>query len=215
MTKQKILLVLIGLWLLFWWFLPFINSPEVRALVERSGIFGPILIITYIVFSHVFAPVAGTPGVFLGITVYGSYKTMFYLYIAGLISAAISFFISRRFGRSLVFRLIEKKNIHKVDEFTESFGTEVLIISRLFGFSFFDVISYAAGLTKMKFVRYFIITALFSIPSKVLYAYILGNESIPVQIHFVIWIVTLFIGGVVFLYVFRRLVKRNKDNPQS
>jgi uncharacterized membrane protein YdjX (TVP38/TMEM64 family) len=42
-------------------------------------------------------------------------------------------------------------------------GTGVLIVSRIFGFSLFEIITYAFGLTKMSFRKFFIITAIFSI----------------------------------------------------
>ena len=215
--KQKILLlkilfVLIGLWLFFWWLIPLIDSPEIKAVVAQGGIIGPAVMIAYIAFSHILAPVSGSPALFIGATVFGAYKAIFYLYIGGLISSVISFFISRKFGRDLVIKLVGHNNIHKVDEFVKSFGTEVLILSRLFGFAIFDVISYAAGLTKIQFARYFIITAVFSIPSKIVYAYILDQDSIPVQVHFIIFVLFLLVGGIIFSFLFKKVSNKSNNN---
>ena len=215
--KQKILLLkilfaLIALWLFFWWIIPLLDTPEIRAVVARGGIIGPIAMIIYIVLSHIFAPVSGSPALFIGATVFGAYKAIFYLYIAGLISSIISFYISKKFGRNLTIKLVGRNNVHKVDEFVKSFGTEVLILGRLFGFAIFDVISYAAGLTKISFIRFFIITAIFLIPSKIVYAYILDQDAIPVQVHFIIFMLFLAIGGIIFSFLFKKISKKNTNN---
>ena len=205
----KILFALIGLWLFFWWLIPLLDTPEIRAVVARGGIIGPIAMIAYVVLSHVFAPVSGSPAMFIGATIFGAHKTVLYIYIAGLISSVINFFISRRFGKGLVVKLAGEKNMSKIDEFIVAFETEVLILARLFGFAIFDVISYASGLTKMRFVKYLVITAIFSIPSKLVYAYILGQDAIPMRIHFVIFILFLLVGGIIFSFMFKKISKKN------
>ena len=68
----KFVVFLVFLWLLFKFiFLPTITSQEFKQFTESLGVFGYLIIIGYVVISHVFAPVAGTPGVALGITIYG------------------------------------------------------------------------------------------------------------------------------------------------
>jgi len=61
-------------------------------------------------------------------------------------------------------RLIGKNGEKKVDKHTENFGVEVLILTRLFDGFLFEWISYAAGLTNIKFRTYILITAWASIP---------------------------------------------------
>lgn len=60
--------------------------------------------------------------------------------------------------------LIGKKGEQKVDKHTQNFGVEVLILTRLFDGFLFEWISYAAGLTNMKYKTYILITMWASIP---------------------------------------------------
>ena len=81
--------------------LPFVTSDAFKLLVQNAGVFAPLIVISYTVISHVLAPVAGSPGIVLSMAIFGLVKTVFYLYIASLISAVINFWISRRsFGES-------------------------------------------------------------------------------------------------------------------
>src|SRR3989344_4034652 len=86
--------------------LPSITSEEFKLFVTSLGIFAPLIVILYTVTSHVFAPVAGSPGVVLSMAIFGIYQTVFYLYVASLISSVINFWISRRFGRKWVSKFV-------------------------------------------------------------------------------------------------------------
>src|SRR3989338_9522682 len=74
--------------------IPLIISEGFKDFTASLGFFGYFIVIGYTVLSHVFAPLAGTPGVLLGMTIYGVKTGMFLLYIASLISATINFWIS-------------------------------------------------------------------------------------------------------------------------
>jgi len=90
--------------------IPLIISEGFKDFTASLGFFGYFIVIGYTVLSHVFAPLAGTPGVLLGVTIYGVKTGMFLLYIASLISATINFWISKKFGRKLVIKLVGEKS---------------------------------------------------------------------------------------------------------
>jgi len=62
--------------------IPIITSDNFKDLTASLGYFGFLIVIAYTVLSHVFAPLAGTPGVLLGVTIYGVGVGMFLLYLA-------------------------------------------------------------------------------------------------------------------------------------
>lgn len=204
----KVLLVIVVLTLALRWLIPAINSPEFRVLVEKLGPFGPLVIVFYVVLSHVFAPLAGTPGLLLGVAAFGFYKTSIYTYLAGLISSTISFYISRRFGRKWVTRLVGKKTMTEIDNFVEVSGTKALILSRVFGFSLFDVISYAAGLTKIDFKKYFSITAVFSLIPSLIIIFLFKDADFSSKLNLLIWFGILVITGIIFSFFIRKSWKK-------
>lgn len=214
-TKQifKFVVVLILLYLVLRLFLlPKINSPGFREFTKNLGIYGYFVVVGYIVLSHVFAPLTGTPGVVLGVTIYGINTGMWLLYFGGLISATINFYISQRFGRELVKKLTGKDSIKKIDEFASVEGKEALIISRLFGFALFDFISYAAGLTNIKFKDYFIITAVASLIVNIIVQFVFKDIDFQSEFGIMIWIGSIVVAGITFGLLINHYLKRKRRN---
>jgi uncharacterized membrane protein YdjX (TVP38/TMEM64 family) len=211
-AKLTIILILIYFALRLF-LLPIITSSEFREFTRNLGVYGYFVVIGYVVLSHVFAPLTGTPGVVLGVTIYGINTGMWLLYFGGLISSTINFYIAQRFGRKWVTKLTGKSSIKKIDEFASVEGKEVLIISRLFGFALFDFISYAAGLTTIKFKDYFIITAVASLIVNLIVQ--LAFRSIDFQSEFgiMIWIGSIVVAGITFGLLINHYLKRKRKKP--
>jgi len=55
---SALILLVIGLPL---WLFSFTGSPDFKTFVVSIGPFGPLVVIIYTIFSHVFAPVIGSP----------------------------------------------------------------------------------------------------------------------------------------------------------
>lgn len=177
----KILFIAV-LILIFWlslkWLTPIFASEKARDFVKEIGPVGPAVIIVYIVVSHILAPMAGTPGVILSAALFGVFQTMIYIYLAGLVSSAINFYISKKLGRKWIKKLAGKKTTQNIDEFIRIFGTKILVLSRVFGFSLFEVISYTAGLTVISFKKYFLLTAIFSAIPATIFGVVFNNATL-------------------------------------
>lgn len=189
--------------LLFLWLMQFLASNEFESFIKSLGSVGPLALMFYLITSHVFAPLAGTPALVVGVTVFGLPKAMLYIYLGSMASAVINFFISRKFGRHLVIKLAGKRAMKKIDEFAQESGAYALIFARIFGVSFFEIISYAAGLSAMKFSTYFALTLVFhGIPTfALLYAFESVNISSPFFLS--ISVGSMVAVGIVFAIIFR------------
>jgi uncharacterized membrane protein YdjX (TVP38/TMEM64 family) len=130
---------------------------------KEHVVLASIFIIGYISVAYIFAPLFAAPVSYASLTIFGVWQNSLYTYIAGLLSAGVGFWIARKFGRNLLRTFIGKETLASIDSFVTHSGTGVLIVSRIFGFSLFEIITYAFGLTKMSFRKFFIITAIFSI----------------------------------------------------
>jgi|ERR1044072_357506 uncharacterized membrane protein YdjX (TVP38/TMEM64 family) len=135
-------------------------SPElVESLTRVAGWYGPLAIAFSLVLTQVFAPLSGTPVMIVGIKLYGYGTAMAILYCSFLVSASINFWIARLYGRTLVKKFVGERALNEIDDLSRIRETSLLVTCRLLGFSFFDFVSYAVGLTKISFRRYFIYTA--------------------------------------------------------
>jgi len=142
---------------------------------------------------------------------FGVYKTVLYLYVASMISAVANFYISKRFGRKLVLKFVGARGISQVDKFTEIFGTKLLIISRIIGFSVFELISYAAGLTKISFKKYFIITLIFTLIPSIAFGYLFRDIDVTSKYNVFLWFGAILSTGIIFS-VFIKIFLRKKNN---
>src|SRR3989344_5011205 len=202
MTKEKIKIILKVLGIIAVivvatkLLLPDVSSPGFKSFVEGQGILGPLAIIGYTIVSHIVAPLVGSPVTFLSIALFGAVKSMLFLYIACMISACINFYISRKLGRKWVGKLAGEGTMNDIDRFLGVSGIGVLVVSRIFGFALFDIISYAAGFSKIRFKKYFIITALCAaVPTTVL-GFVVHSFDFTSQYVFIIWSSSLIFAGL-------------------
>lgn len=204
----KFTILVLLLWLIFVYLIPQVASEEFQVFVREAGILGPIAVTVYIIFSHIFAPVAGTPVVLASVAILGIYETMFLIYIGGVISSVINFYIARIWGRGLVKRFIGEKAILEIDKHTETFGTRALIIGRIFGFAIFEIISYAAGLTNVSFKKYITITIIFSSIPSILFAALFKDVDFSTTSSLFIWLGILVITGIIFSFLTKKFLAK-------
>ena len=211
----KVIVAIILIVVAVQYLLPDINSPKFKEFVESSGVWGPLAIIGYIVVAHVIAPLVGSPATFLSAAIFGIVETMVFLYFAGLISSVINFQISRRLGRTWVKKLAGEKNLETIDRFLGVSTINIFILSRIFGFAIFDVISYAAGFTKISFKKYFLITAIFPLIPLATFAFIFKEFDFTSKNNFLIWVGIIILVGALFSLGFKRYLSKKLSRKDS
>lgn len=176
-----------------------LQSDMVHEKVESTGYWGVVILVLYVAASHVIAPLAGSPGMIVALSVYGLYKGWLITYLGSLLSATINFYIARMLGREWVIKLAGKRSINKIDRFIELMGVRLLIIARLFGFSVYEFISYAVGFTNMSFKKYFLITATASLlPGTLVTIWVYNSLDSPFA--FSIFLATMILTGILFTW---------------
>ena len=186
-----------------------VNNSVVKETVENLGLFGPIFIIAGIVFGGVYAPMTHLPFTMASLAFYGFWKT-FILFLIGnfAIAPTLNFFIARKWGRLVVQKLAGKDTLKRIDELSSIIGWEALIPIRIFGGVLFDAVSYASGLTNIKYKTYIIITILFSLPGGVFMLKILEAGARGRPAYFGILVVWSYTVGILTPYLIYKLKTR-------
>lgn len=210
----KAVLVIAILTIILQWLLPTMTSEEFKAYVIKVGILGPVIIISYTVLSHIVAPLTGSPSVILSWTVYGVIKGSLYLYISSMISAAINFWIAKKFGREWVTKLVGKSQMKDVDSFVKVSGTKLLKVCRIFGWPLFEIVSYAFGLTNMSFNKYYSITLAYSAIPSVFIILLIKDFDFTKPQNLVIWISGLIVTGTLFTLLIRNYAKKSQSRKK-
>ena len=81
--------------------------------------------------------------------VYGPLWGTAVTWIGAMLGAYASFGIARLLGRPFVKRIVDEKKLDKIDSWTKNRGNVPLLLSRLIPLIAFNLINYAAGLTRI------------------------------------------------------------------
>ena len=151
-----------------------LSSVDPEAVKEYIRSFGPLAVavsFSLMIIQSIAAPLPAFLITFANAAVFGWVPGALISWSSAMAGAAICFGIARLYGRGVVARLTGKSALSSVDRFFEKFGGRAILIARLLPFMPFDPVSYAAGLTPMRFWPFFLATGLGQLPATLIYSY--------------------------------------------
>lgn len=183
-----------------------------RNLIDGAGAFAPLVYIALKASTFVFAPLSGTPVKLAGGALFGVWEGSIYVLIGDVLGASLNFWIARFFRVKGVTKLAGKKALKQIDETTQHVGGwKALLIARLLLSSLYDFISYAAGLSNLKFKHFFWVTLLAGIPYTLLTVW-LGDALVSNQ---KLTLILTAIGAVLIVATLLLTGRGNTPNRQS
>ncbi|MGE0544549.1 MAG: TVP38/TMEM64 family protein [Dehalococcoidia bacterium] len=140
----------------------FVQLDEARIVgwIEGFGALGPIIYILLLAATIIFTPLPSVVVIGAGGLAFGTGLGVVYTIAGGMIGATINFFIARRLGRGFVERRLGDRAMAQIDMYADRMGATLVFLTRLIPLFNFDWVSYAAGLTRMKYQSYAIASVL-------------------------------------------------------
>lgn len=132
--------------------------------------------------------------------IYGPVYGTVYSMVGAMLSACTGFFISRFLGQGIVDKLLRGKRPN-IDGNIEKNGFSIIFFLRLAFIFPYDPLSYAAGMSKMKFFHFIAGTMLGILPEMFAYNY-LGtsiDDMVSKRSIFAILIIVIFAGGTILM----------------
>lgn len=179
----------------------FQSIETARAYIAGYGALAPVVSAILMVFQSVIAPLPAFLITFANGTLFGFWWGSLLSWSSSMVGAAFCFYIARYLGIQRITRLISQPAVEKANDFVEKYGTYAILIARLMPFISFDVISYFAGATRMRFLGFWIATGIGQMPATLVYSY-LGESASP---H-IKWILFAF-GIVIAISIVKWLLK--------
>lgn len=136
------------------------------------GIWAPLLSALLQLLTSILAPLPSFVLAFVNALLYGWWWGAVLTWTTAMLAAAVCFALARALGRPVVEKLATKRALEATDRFFERRGRQAVLIARLIPFINPDVISYAAGLTPMRWRRFLVSIGAGSLPSTALYCYL-------------------------------------------
>jgi uncharacterized membrane protein YdjX (TVP38/TMEM64 family) len=148
-----------------------LDIEKIKAYILSFGMLAPIISFLLMVFQSLIAPLPAFLITFANAALFGWIYGAILSWFSAMIGAILCFYIAQYLGRDIVEKLTSKKALEKVDLFFEKHGLNAILIARLLPFVSFDIISYAAGLTKMRLKHFIVATAIGQLPATLIYSY--------------------------------------------
>lgn len=208
---------LLGVWHFAPWVITeargLIDVERLEALVARAGIWGPVVIITLMTVAVVASPIPSAPIAMAAGAAYGHLWGTVQVVIGAELGALIAFGLARILGHDVLRRMFgDRIDVGLLGSQTAL--TMTVFASRLMPFVSFDMVSYAAGLSRLHAWRFMLATLAGIIPASFLLAYF-GGEAVRGDLGRVTWAV-LGLGlltGLPLLWV--AMGRRSKDRASD
>ena len=155
-------------------YLSMLDLDSLKEYILSFGVWAPIISFILMILQSIAAPLPAFLITFANAALFGWVKGSILSWSSAMVGAAVCFFIAKYLGRDVVEKLTSKFAIESVDSFFEKYGKHTILIARLLPFMSFDLVSYAAGLTSMSFISFFVATGIGQLPATIVYSYVGG-----------------------------------------
>jgi uncharacterized membrane protein YdjX (TVP38/TMEM64 family) len=149
------------------------DGEAVGAYLRAFGVWAPVASLLLMVVQAVAAPVPAILVAFANGLTFGVVGGGLLTVAGQTLAAALCFGIARAVGRPPVEALAGKFGLETADRWFVRWGARGIVLTRLVPGLSFDVISYAAGLTGIRFGPFLAATAIGVAPQAFLYAYLI------------------------------------------
>lgn len=182
------------------------SIADIEATIQSWGPWGVGASIGLMVL-HSFVPF---PAELLAISngmVYGPYWGVVITWVGAMLGAFLAFGLARALGRPFVEMVVSKKNWHKVDDFAARQGWGVVFLSRFVPVISFNLINYAAGMTRISWWTFAWTTGVGILPMTTLMV-VMGHHS--EHLSWKAWLLVIVLGVAMWFLLHRRFQSRGE-----
>lgn len=185
------------------WLGAFESFPQ---MIEDMGWMGPVGIILLMII-HCFVPF---PAEFVAIAAGGAFGTFYgtlFTWLGAMIGAALSFALTRIFGQPFVAWALPERQKTMLDKWTEDQGATTLLISRFIPVIAFNLINYAAGLTRVSWWTFLWTTGIGILPLTTLMVY-MGAQMSHLSWEWLLAVSAVCIAIMAVLHWYKRKIAK-------
>ncbi|NJM95500.1 MAG: TVP38/TMEM64 family protein [Acaryochloridaceae cyanobacterium CSU_5_19] len=161
MTRKRLrqvgqFLLIVGVVAIAIWFIQQYGIERIRSNVKHMGVWAPLGIFGLRFLSVVVPALPSTAWSLLAGSLLDNFWTaLITVVLADLLSCSLGFYLSKRFGRSLVEKLVGSRFMGKVDRLSQQhLERNFFLLTGFLMTGLFDFVSYGAGLTSTKWTQF-------------------------------------------------------------
>jgi uncharacterized membrane protein YdjX (TVP38/TMEM64 family) len=183
-----------------------IDAEPFQEWVDGWGLLGPLVFVAVMAVSVLFAPIPNVPIFIAAGLAWGPVLGTVYSMAGMMLGSTMAFWTSRRLGRGHLPRLIGRKHAQRLDHMATTMGGRVVFWARMLPVVNFDLISFLAGLTAIRFAPFFFYSFLgMLLPTSVA---VIAGDSLGRDVRVTLALGGAWVAGIVlsagYFYVRRR-----------
>ena len=193
----------------------FLKDADVEGFRDYLLSFGPLAAIIsalLMIFQSVMAPLPAFVITFANGLLFGWFYGTLLSWSSAMLGSVVCFYLAKFLGRPVVEKIVTKKALQWWDLFFDKYGKHSVFLARILPIVSFDLVSYAAGVTSIRFWTFFWATGLGQLQQR--FSFLLGeNATGTVQILFMLFtvVIALVVLGVIFKPMIDRRLKAKKE----
>lgn len=182
-----------------------LSPKEMAQYLRATGAWAPLAVIALMIL-HSFVPFPAEILAICAGAVFGTILGSILVWIGAMLGALAAFGLSRKLGQKVIRSWLSKAQSARLDDWTKKQGTLTLLISRFIPVIAFNLINYAAGLTRVPLWTFVWTTGLGIVPITVLSAYL------GAQMKEMTWSMLLEVsaGGILLVGLLHYLAKSRR-----
>lgn len=184
-----------------------LDIEAIKAYILSFGLLAPFVSFLLMVFQAILAPLPAFLITFANAALFGWMYGALLSWSSAMVGALLCFYIAKFLGREVVEKLTSKIALKSVDAFFEKHGVYAILIARLLPFISFDIVSYAAGLTRMSLRSFLIATGLGQLPATLIYSY--AGEMLTGGAKTFVYGLLILFSVSVLVYLIKRVYRGN------
>lgn len=135
------------------------DRESFQEFIRSFGPLAPIIIILVIIAEVILAPIPGFIPIISAGFIFGPIEGSIYAFIGNVIGSAIAFFIARKLGKPYVIRIVKEKRVDKYEAAIKR-NENLLLAFYFLPLLPIDIISFAFGLSDIRFKKFIIVTSI-------------------------------------------------------
>ena len=190
------------------------DRDQILIWIEAAGVWGPVVVVSVMTLAIVVSPLPSAPIALAAGAAYGHGFGTALVILGAELGALAAFLLARRLGRPVVERYVGQ-SLGAGLLGSQNMLTFLVFASRLLPFLSFDLISYAAGLSKLHLWRFAVATLAGIVPASFFLAH-LGSLAMEGEARSILWTVAalgLLSGASLLLAVYRKQRTGPKSEP--
>jgi uncharacterized membrane protein YdjX (TVP38/TMEM64 family)/Fe-S oxidoreductase len=195
--------------------LQYLEKDTLRNMIEGYGMLAPfIYMLIYAIAPSLFMP--GLPITLAGGILFGAFWGVVYSITGATVGACVAFLVSRYLARDWVASKLRSPGWQRLDNGVERHGWKVVAFTRLVPLFPFNLLNYAFGLTKIKFIHYAVTTFITMLPACI--AFIVFSSSLldvlngKISLKFIAGVFLIILVSLIPFF-YKRYKERKKTEP--